>query len=183
MQRISFASFHIWTAFLIGVIIANILWGSIGLYRLLTTNNSDDYSGVTSFYMKYGVFLSCSYGVMFFIAFPKKYTDSLDYLISEKALIIPKIMVVSSGMYLINTFALLVGYISAYTKATDYTTGFLGFVCNMTFLGCWISTNICCMHLLFLLKEREDYLIEEYMDEQPFIQIELIQILGSSHSV
>ncbi len=155
MYETKFTNSFLWIWFTVGLLLANILWGVLGICRFYSSDGSENYLGIVWFFTIYGAFVFCAYVIMLYIGVPKKIMDYINYLTLRRALVIPKICIISSLLYLLNNFALAFESISAYDSMQSYTRGLLGYVCIGSFFGCWVLTNMCCFLVIQILRERE----------------------------
>jgi len=155
MYEAKFTNSFLWICFTVGLLIANALWGALGIYRFYFSEESEKYLGIVWFFTIYGGFIFCAYVIMLYVGVPKKIMDYINYSTLRRALVIPKICIMSSLLYLLNNFALAFESISAYDSAQDYARGILGYICIGSFFGCWMLTNTCCFLVIQILRERE----------------------------
>ena len=155
MYETKFTNTFLWIGFTIGLMIANILWGILSIYRFYFVEGPENYMGIIWFFTIYGAFIFCAYIAMLFIGVPKRIMDHMSYLTLRKALAIPKLCIISSLLYLLNNFALAFESVSAYNDVQNYTRGVLGYICIISFFGCWMLINICCILIIQILKDRE----------------------------
>jgi len=176
MYRGEFPNHLLWTYFIWGLFLANILWGVFYLYRLMFDPEIiNKCTGDVWFYVKYGEFFSCSYIILLFISFPKRHSHIRNYYRIQNSLMVLKISVIASFIYLINNFSIVGGTMAAKQEEKECLDNKYLVVCQVTFILSWFALKASCIYATLILKVQTHNQEDNTTQEN---RIELIQILS-----
>ena len=152
LQRSQVSGNFIWKSFMYGVGLANLLWGYFFLQRISNEENTPSCAGSIWFYITYGTTMSCCYMIFLYMSFPKRIMQRRDFNFVQRSLIVPKLAVIFSFIYLVNNVTLFIAALNYYFEG-ECMGKLTKIICYIAFVSCWIVTLVCCFCLKRIMRD------------------------------